>query len=913
MRISKIFISYSSKDKEWVSNWLLPRLENAGVEVCIDFKDFKIGRAKIINMEEAVKTCDNILLILTPDWVKSKWANFESLIAQDDDPMGLNSRLLPLLLKQCEIPKRLDILTNSDFTDPNNRETELNRLLGQLNVKVPEGKPGPESPIFFSKPKKISISKMPTTGAFLFGRENELKTLDDAWENEHIHVVTLVAWGGVGKTALVNHWLNKMETHNYKGAERVYAWSFYSQGAEEGKQASADEFMQEILKWFDDDDPTIGSAVEKGRRLARLVKKQRTLLILDGMEPLQYPPGEVHGFDGKLKDPGMRAFLKELSAGHMGLCVITSREKVTDLADRTEFSVKVLELEHLSHEAGAELLKSLGVKGSDRDILAAAEEYDGHALALTLLGRYMNSAYKGDIRKRDKIPRLVKERIHGGHARRVMEAYERWLGKSAERNILYMMGLFDRPSEGGAIEALKAEPPIPGVTDQLVQLSEEDWNNALFNLRNARLLAKENQQKPDTLDCHPLIREHFGEKLQKENKEGWKESHKRLYNYFKELPKKEFPDALQEMEPLFAAVAHGSRAGLYNEAAIEVFWNRLSRRDEAFIVHKLGAFGSYLSVLSHFFEKPWNQPTDGLPDRSKALVLGWSAFGLRAVGRLREAIQPMKAGLELLEEQKNWKQSAIAGNNLSELMLTLGEVKEAVEYARHSVAHADQSGDAFQQMARRTTLADALHQWGERKEAEKWFREAEAMQKDRASRLPILYSIFGFRYCDLLMGKRRYNEVMERADKALKDAMDYGDLLSIALGHLTLGRAWTKKTEKEDGHDFGRAMEYLNRAVQGLREGQRNDYLPRTLFVRTACFRLQKQFSRAWDDLMEAKDIAELGEMKLHMVDYHLESARLCSAEGKADEAKFHFETARKMIEETGYHRRDAEIMNVEY
>jgi hypothetical protein len=48
--------------------------------------------------------------------------------------------------------------------------------------------------------------------------------------------------------------------------------------------------------------------------------------------------------------------------------------------------------------------------------------------------------------------------------------------------------------------------------------------------------------------------------------------------------------------------------------------------------------------------------------------------------------------------------------------------------------------------------------------------------------------------------------------------------------------------------------------------------------------------------------------MKLHLVDYHLEAGRVCSAEGKSHEAKEHFETAAEMIEETGYHRRDEEV-----
>ncbi|MCP5103546.1 MAG: hypothetical protein GY950_09215, partial [bacterium] len=53
----------------------------------------------------------------------------------------------------------------------------------------------------------------------------------------------------MGKSALVNRWLNNMAGNNYCGARRVFGWSFYSQGAEEGKQASADEFLQYTLKW----------------------------------------------------------------------------------------------------------------------------------------------------------------------------------------------------------------------------------------------------------------------------------------------------------------------------------------------------------------------------------------------------------------------------------------------------------------------------------------------------------------------------------------------------------------------------------------------------------------------------------------------------------------------------------------
>ncbi len=766
----------------------------------------------------------------------------------------------------------------------------------------------------------VSLYKLPVTGDRLFGREKELALLDEAWNDTHTRIVCLVAWGGVGKTALVNRWLNELQKKDYAGAQKVFGWSFYSQGAAEGKQASADEFFQETLEWFGDAQPGSGSAVDKGRRLARLAGQQKSLVILDGLEPLQFPPGEVTGQEGKLKDSGLAAFLKELAAGqpgHPGLCVITTRVPVTDLKPRMGYAVKEIPLEHLSDEAGKELLKSLGVTtGSGKDFQAAVKEYDGHALALTLLGHYIKSVHQGDLRRRDEIPRLSEGKIREGrHAGRVMAAYEKWFGPSPERDILYLLGLFDRSVEKGAIEALKKEPAIPGVTERLRGLTEEDMQWALCHLREARLVAEESPQKSGTLDCHLLVREYFGEKLRQENPGGWQASHERLYRYFKALPGKELPDTLAEMEPLFASVAHGCQAGLHQEALDEVFWKRIRRGNEGYLVHKLGAFGSDLASLSHFFAVPWGQPAAGLTEEDKALVLSWAAFGLRAMGRLREAVQPMKAGLEMLVKQEDWKQAAAQASNLSELMLTLGDVHEAVEAARQSVSHADRSGDAFYKESFRTTLADALHQSGQLKEAEKWFREAEDMHKKRQPRFPFLYSLQGYQFCDLLLGQGHYQEVLERAEKLLEWETE-GWLLDISLDKLSLGRAWMMSALEKTPIDapphnekMSRAMTFLEEAVEGLRKSGNQDDLPRGLLARAEGYRHLKDYARARDDLAEALDIAELGGMKLFICDYHLEAGRLCHDQGMEKEAEEHLRVAKELVEETKYFRREKEAL----
>jgi serine/threonine protein kinase len=118
-------------------------------------------------------------------------------------------------------------------------------------------------------PKKISVARLPVTGSDVFGREEDIAFLDRAWANKDVNVVTIVAWAGVGKSTLVNHWLRRMAAKHYRSAELVFGWSFYRQGTS-GGTSSADEFLDATLSWFGDSDPRLGTAWEKGERLAKL-------------------------------------------------------------------------------------------------------------------------------------------------------------------------------------------------------------------------------------------------------------------------------------------------------------------------------------------------------------------------------------------------------------------------------------------------------------------------------------------------------------------------------------------------------------------------------------------------------------------------------------------------------------------
>jgi serine/threonine protein kinase len=457
---------------------------------------------------------------------------------------------------------------------------------------------GTHQPTTRHAPKEISIARLPVTGSDVFGREEDIAFLDRAWANKDVNVVTIVAWAGVGKSTLVNHWLRRMAAKYYRSAELIFGWSFYRQGTS-GDTSSADEFIDAALTWFGDPDPRLGTTWEKGERLAKLVAHRRTLLLLDGLEPLQNPPGPQEGL---VREPSLQALLRELAAFNKGLCVITTRLPVADIADHESTSALRRDLEHLSSQAGAQLLRGLGVRGPEAEVCRASEEFQGHCLALALLGSYLTDAYNGDIRCRKEVSEQLGHDVRQGvHARNVMESYQTWFGDGPELSILRMLGLFDRPADERAVEALLKAPAIAGLTESLTDLSPTELRTILGRLRRARLLAPEDPHNPGQLDTHPLVREYFGEQLRSQQTNAWKECNRRLYVYYRTLAS-QLPSSFREMEPLFSAVICACNAGLFREGLHEVYIRRIQRGDTYFAAKVLGATGPLLTVLAHFFE-----------------------------------------------------------------------------------------------------------------------------------------------------------------------------------------------------------------------------------------------------------------------------------------------------------------------
>ena len=938
-----VFISYSHKDEQW-KDLLRPHLKMLGDDRIAIWDDRMIdpGGEWFVEMQRVMARATVSVCLISADYLASDFCVKEEIPFLLERRRSDRMTIIPILLRPCvwkAVPwlKELQMLPRDGKSVSKDFKDNADEVFAEVAEKIVEivdnlsyQPPTPPQPVW-SPPEKLDITRLPVTGSELFGRQKELQMLDEAWESTQTNVISFVAWGGVGKSTLINKWLERMAAENYRGARRVFAWSFYSQGTSE-RATSADLFINAAMEWFGDENPTAGSPWDKGERLARLARERKTLLILDGMEPLQSSFAHERG---KIKDPALATLVEELARENNGLCVITTREIIAELKQfegafvvspsdgglgdetnrrkselRKRNAARQINLETLSPEAGRALLRVGSVRGSDEELERATEDFGRHALALNLLAVYLRDIPGHYISAAAKIPDLDIPEEEGKHPRRLIAAFEKKFGEGPEVEALRLLGLFDRPADGPSIAALRNAPAIAGLTDHIHESFEADWSRAVQRLRKYKLIAEERHHAPDELDAHPLVREHFGKQLRERLPDAWREANNRLYEHLKRTAK-EFPDTIGQLSPLFAAVAHGCAAGRHHEAFEDVYLRRIRRGDQAFSTKQLGAFAADLGALANFFDHLWWKPVSTISEAHKMFLLNATGFRLRALGRLRDATKSLQVGLEYCILRRDWKNAAIASSNYAGVCLVIGDLPQALSFAQQSVAYADQYGAEFHRIGKRARLAEALHQTGHTKEAEAAMIEAEEIQDAWRPSRPILYAVSGYQHCDLLLDQGKYQEVVTRSIQTLEWLKRDGSLIAIALSNLALGRAFLVQSQREGSDNYSEATDFLKQAMDGLRHAGQLDSLPLGLLARAELYRLKCDYLHAQSDLAEAHRIAERGEMGLHLCDCHLEWARLYLAQGNPSLAREHWATAKEMVERMGYHRRDREVEEI--
>jgi PAS domain S-box-containing protein len=503
---------------------------------------------------------------------------------------------------------------------------------------------------------RLSLGRIPVPpdpASMLVEREQYLRLLDEAWQSD-THIVQMWADGGVGKSTIVWQWMERLKAKGYPGINQALDWYFFSQGQHD-HATDSQKFLDEAVRHFGSDRLALDgmhrtAADQVGRAVAEIFCQVGGLMVLDGVEPLQFGPFD---FDGRVRDAGLDGLLQHLrtaqppsQTGQNRLLIITSRWQIPELKGA---GIQTRKVEMLSEEEGADLLQRfrsgeepLGkglffappcghadVEREREEFKAVAREYGGHVLALRLLASYLLQLCDGNVGERRHIPPVpdLGQDSPDRHARRVMRSYDRLFTQDTSnpvskacRQVLCMGGLFDRPANRKLLKVVRGDEPIPGLTDEL---TDQLFELAVVKLRALGLLSGVRAHDQTLVESHPLIRSHFAQVLRDENPSAWCKAHMRLYDYLRAQPEDPKPNTVAEMEPLFQGIVHACKAGHHGQALHEVYQPRIMRGDEFYAAHQLGAFGPLLSVLLNFFESgDRERPVRGLsrPDQLYVLI-----------------------------------------------------------------------------------------------------------------------------------------------------------------------------------------------------------------------------------------------------------------------------------------------------
>lgn len=147
------FISYSRADSDFVVR-LAKDLKAAGLEIWLDQLDIPTGSRWDDELEKALHTCTTFLIVLSPNSIKSQNVKDEIGYAID-----AGKHILPVMIKQCEVPFRLRRFqfvdfTNEDLDEYDERFTETKSLLSNT-AQLPKASEEEKS----ASPVKVPVSK----------------------------------------------------------------------------------------------------------------------------------------------------------------------------------------------------------------------------------------------------------------------------------------------------------------------------------------------------------------------------------------------------------------------------------------------------------------------------------------------------------------------------------------------------------------------------------------------------------------------------------------------------------------------------------------------------------------------------------------------------------------------------------
>jgi tetratricopeptide (TPR) repeat protein len=561
-------------------------------------------------------------------------------------------------------------------------------------------------------------------------------------------VISLVAVGGTGKTALVQKVIAKAEGHFPGG---LFVWSFYH-------DVRTEEFLRLACGYFGGD-VDVPPRARLERLLGALSDGEPHLLVLDGLERVQ-----SDGHDGlprgSLRDPQLSRLLQHIAGGcGRARAVITSRFPLEDLAEWTgarhpperradvaerppanEGLGKVPEwfrkgraiavpetvghrteqLDDLDESAARAVLREWGVKGDDRALDALAEPLHRHALSVAVLASFLANYHAGDP---SKAPEFHRDEVLGEDPRvaklvRILDEYARVL-EPVEFDLLARLATFPREVRiAWLVNLVEAGGEVAG---KLAGLSEARLRGLLNRLRELGLIFAYRSGDDLTYAAHPILRDYFKAAANLVSEDVHEAVRSRLALSLSARPEHK-PTRSAELDFYEMLIEHTRLAGRIQEA-FEYYESGLG--GYAHLGEALGENDRGLRILKGFSSNATVEGAiSGLPSESLTrFALAW-ALHARSLGALDDARTTFRFVVQEARRRGETRRLAEALYGLAELEMVAGRLFAAYTALKDAIVVPSSEGETARWVRLHAGLAATLAGIGDQENARVHFRMA---------------------------------------------------------------------------------------------------------------------------------------------------------------------------------------------
>jgi hypothetical protein len=138
-KAANFFVSYTGCDEPF-AKWVAWELGRAGFTYRLQAEHFSPGSRFINEMKDWLQNSEQVVAIISPEYFNSSYGTLEFNCAIAEDPLGKARRVIPVRIKEFQMPAMFRDLVYIDFVGKSEREARRSLIAGVRAARV--GMPG---------------------------------------------------------------------------------------------------------------------------------------------------------------------------------------------------------------------------------------------------------------------------------------------------------------------------------------------------------------------------------------------------------------------------------------------------------------------------------------------------------------------------------------------------------------------------------------------------------------------------------------------------------------------------------------------------------------------------------------------------------------------------------------------------